>query len=287
MNAMLEHRYRLLLRAYPPAYQRERGEELISTLMELSHPGQQWPAPREARALLLAGIRVRAGVDQLHSTASAWLDGARAALVLMLAWQIILGIWRVTLASADLPTDESVSWQLMWGSIVTGALAGAAALALLSARHRLGIALVLLTPVPPMIPPINDTWDNVYAFQLASWWLPVIALSVPLLRRPAATGPWRWVLGIPLLVLASTLLPLFSQSLATLFGALIMLALCLTWGAVIDPRPAIGLGLLLLTLIPQLVVSASTLMLAAPIYLIVGSALLTAGALRARRLVPA
>ncbi|MEU3456152.1 hypothetical protein ABZ671_21535 [Micromonospora sp. NPDC006766] len=133
-----------------------------------------------------------------------WCDGARAALVLMLAWQAILRIWQVTLAGADLPADESISWQLLWGSTATAALAGSAALALLSARYRLGFALALLTPVPPMIPPFNDTWDNLHVFQLASWWLPVIGLSVPLLR-PAAAGPWRWVLAIPLLVLASTL----------------------------------------------------------------------------------
>ncbi|MFD2765906.1 hypothetical protein [Micromonospora eburnea] len=282
----LERRYRQLLRAYPRAYRRERGEELIGTLMELSRPGQQWPAPREARAMLLAGIRIRAGVDQLHSTAAAWLDGARAALVLMLAWQLIMQLWLVASAQAELPPGEWVSGRLIGESVVKGIIAGTA-VALLSARYRLGFALALLTPLPSVIPPFANTWDNLYAFQLASWWLPVIGLSVPLLRRPAATGPWRWLLAIPLLVLASTLLPLFGQGLAALGTALAMLALCLAWGAVIDPRPAIALGLLLLTVIPQLVVSMSVLVIAVPIFLLLGSALLAAGALRAQRRFPA
>ena len=288
MTATLERRYRRLLLAYPDAYRRRRGDELLSTLLELSRPGQRWPAPRQARALLLAGVRVRAGIDQLHSTAHAWRDSARAALVLLLAWQIITQIWLVELARADLrESGDPLSWQLLGGPAATTLVAGAAILTLLAGRYRPGIALALLTPVAAVVPPLNNTWDTLYLFQILCWWLPVAALAAPLLRRPAPGGPWRWLLTIPLLVLASALLPLLGFGLAALCCALVMLAVCLTWAALIDPRPALALGLLLLTAIPQVVVSASVLVLVVPALLIMGAALLTTGALRAHHRVPA
>jgi hypothetical protein len=59
------------------------------------------------------------------------------------------------------------------------------------------------------------------------------------------------------------------------------------WAAVIDPRPAIALGLLMLMAIPQLVISASVLILVVPVFLVAGTALLTTGALRAHHRIPA
>lgn len=286
MTATLERRYRRLLLAYPETYRRRRGDELLSTLMELSEPGQRWPAPRQARALLLAGVRVRAGIDQVPSTAHAWRDGARAALVLLLTWQIITQVWVVELARADLrESGDTVSWHLLGGPAATVLVAGAALLTLLAGRYRPGVALALLTPVAAVLPPLNTTWDTFSVFQILCWWLPVAALAAPLLRRPAPGGPWRWLLTIPLLVLASALLPLLGLGLAALVIALVLLAACLGWAAMIDPRPAIALGLLLLTAIPLVVVSASLLLV--PVLLIMGAALLTTGALRVHHRVPA
>ena len=56
----LERRCRWLLRAYPAWYLRERGEEILTTMLEASPPGRSWPAPRDARALVMGGLRVRA-----------------------------------------------------------------------------------------------------------------------------------------------------------------------------------------------------------------------------------
>jgi len=288
VTTTLERRYRRLLLAYPDAYRRKRGDELLDTLMELSRPGQRWPARRQASALLLAGVRVRAGIDRLHSTAHAWRDSARAALVLLLTWQIITQIWLVEIARDDMrESGDSVSWHVLGGSGATVAVAGTAMLLLLFGRYRPGVALALLTPVASMVPPFSNTWDNTYVFQILCWWLPVAALAAPLLRGPAPSGPWRWLLTIPLLVLASALLPLVGLGLTALVCALVMLAVCLTWAAMIDPRPALALGLLLLTAIPQVVVSASVLVLLVPALLIMGAALLTTGALRAHHRVPA
>jgi hypothetical protein len=74
----LERRCRWLLRAYPPWYQRERGDEMLGTLMEASPPGRRRPSLRDARALIMGGLRVRAGQDQRLTTAA----GLRLAVLL-------------------------------------------------------------------------------------------------------------------------------------------------------------------------------------------------------------
>jgi len=55
----LERRFRLLLRAYPAWYRRERAEEMVGTLLEASPPRRSWPSFRDTRALIIGGLRVR------------------------------------------------------------------------------------------------------------------------------------------------------------------------------------------------------------------------------------
>jgi hypothetical protein len=55
----LERRCDWLLRAYPAWYRRKRAGEMLGTLLEASPPGQGWPAFRDARALIIGGLRVR------------------------------------------------------------------------------------------------------------------------------------------------------------------------------------------------------------------------------------
>jgi len=286
MTAVLERRYRLLMRSYPQTWLGERGAELIGTLMEISEPGQQWPKPREASSLVLSGIRVRAGVDRLESPGRAWRDSIRPALVLLLALQIVVQVWLTALSFGDLD-GAPVTWQLLAKPAVTCAIAGGAAWALLAARLRLGVALALLTPLPAVLPPFNNTWDTYYVFAVVVWWLPVVGLAIPLLRQPSAPGPWRWQLTLPLLVLASLLVPLSGLYVVALTALALLLATCLIWGIVIDPRPAIALGLLLLVTIPQLLISASVLALVLPAFLLAGGALLATGAARAAHRNPA
>jgi hypothetical protein len=58
----LERRCDWLLRAYPAWYRRKRAGEMLGTLLEASPPGQGWPAFRDARALIIGGLRVRGWV---------------------------------------------------------------------------------------------------------------------------------------------------------------------------------------------------------------------------------
>jgi hypothetical protein len=64
----LERRCRLLLHAYPVAYRRDRAGEMLSTLLETTPAGRNWPLPRDSWALLLGGLQVRAGRERRLST---------------------------------------------------------------------------------------------------------------------------------------------------------------------------------------------------------------------------
>jgi hypothetical protein len=55
----LERRCGWLLRAYPAWYRRERAGEMLGTLLEASPPDQRWPSFRDARSLIIGGLRVR------------------------------------------------------------------------------------------------------------------------------------------------------------------------------------------------------------------------------------
>ncbi|MET8548937.1 hypothetical protein [Micromonospora zamorensis] len=55
----LERSYRRLLRAYPGFYRRERGLEILTTLLDAAEPGQVRPSRGEAAHLLANGLRYR------------------------------------------------------------------------------------------------------------------------------------------------------------------------------------------------------------------------------------
>jgi hypothetical protein len=55
----LERHCRRLLRVYPAWYRRDRGGEMLGTLLEASPPGARRPSFRDTRALIIAGLRVR------------------------------------------------------------------------------------------------------------------------------------------------------------------------------------------------------------------------------------
>jgi hypothetical protein len=55
----LERHCGWLLHAYPTWYRRERAEEMLDTLLAASPPGRNWPSFRDARALVIGGLRVR------------------------------------------------------------------------------------------------------------------------------------------------------------------------------------------------------------------------------------
>jgi hypothetical protein len=271
MNDTLERRYRRLLSAYPRAYRAERGDELLETLMELRRPGQRWPAAREVVALLLAGVRARAGADELRSPADVWLGGARVALLLVVWLQLLSAVHA---GAAGVLTMAVVAGQVL--------LATAAVVAILRGHYRSGLALALLAPLPPLVEALTGEWTLTAALVGAAlWWLPVLVLAAPVLRhRRAPAGPWRWQLLIPgFVIVALRIPPMLGLHRTALVLLAVGLAAGLAWALLLDPRPAIGLALALATTMPQLVVYLSWLSILAPSAIAV-VALLVAGVVR-------
>jgi hypothetical protein len=60
----LERRYKVLLLAYPAWYRRERGAEILTTLLDASPPGAAWPSARDAISLLMGGLKIRTGQNR-------------------------------------------------------------------------------------------------------------------------------------------------------------------------------------------------------------------------------
>ncbi|MEH1128895.1 hypothetical protein [Micromonospora sp. CPCC 206061] len=89
--------YRWLLLAYPRWYRRERGAEMLTTLLDAARPGQRRPDPRDALDLLLRGGRRRFAVPRgpaypahlVYAVAVAAFAGlAAAAIAGQLAWPV-------------------------------------------------------------------------------------------------------------------------------------------------------------------------------------------------------
>ncbi len=88
----LERRWRRLLLAYPPGYRAERGEEIVSTLLDEARPGQRYPTFRDAIDLLLHATRRRAGVtadfDAGLAIAAPWALAIAAGISAFVWWQV-------------------------------------------------------------------------------------------------------------------------------------------------------------------------------------------------------
>ncbi len=80
----IERHSRWLLLAYPRWYREDRGDEMVDTLLESAGADQAWPAFRDTRALILAGLRVRAGRQQRPAARVALTQALLLAAVLML-----------------------------------------------------------------------------------------------------------------------------------------------------------------------------------------------------------
>jgi hypothetical protein len=87
MSRELERRYAALLRAYPDAYRRERGDELLGTLLDGARPQQRWPGAREAAHLVLAGWRARSGTDTVLTSREVWARSLQLAVLTLLLYR--------------------------------------------------------------------------------------------------------------------------------------------------------------------------------------------------------
>jgi hypothetical protein len=236
----LERGYRRLLRAYPAWYRRERGQEILDTLLAAAPHGRTWPSLRDCGALILGGLRVRAGQNRrLTTTAN-----------LRLAVLFGVALWLTTELSGDLGVLASIGmgWlhlaprpfaYVVVRGVVTLAAVGAAWFAprpAAAAISLIAIAAISLIAVA----------TDAYRVQ-GAWWplgepAMLAALALLALGKERMPRTWLWLLGVELA--AQTLAWLPSRSLSFLFGALndlpwVILAALVLW-AVVDARPAIA-----------------------------------------------
>lgn len=223
----LERRYRWLLRAYPGWYLADRGEEMLDTLLEAAAdarsspgaPARQWPSPREARTLILSGLRVRSRQDQRLTTA------ANLRLTVLLAVIILL------CDNVGQFVGDPISWAEVCLPVLT-----VVAVALTWTERRLLTGVVALAAA------------GLWAFWSFDWqyWLtgPVIALVVIAALAPGKSRMppgWRWpVLALYLDLLVRTLLFSELAGVVTSAVALVILGLTIPWSAV-DARPMLAL----------------------------------------------
>jgi hypothetical protein len=129
--ARLERRARMLLRAYPADYRRDRAEEVIGTLLEATPAGRSFPSARDARALIVGGVRARAAGNRRLSTT------ANLRLALLLGLSIFLPF------TVNLYFVQEEFAPVHWPALAAGLLSVAAALAPWLGRRTVTTAIVL------------------------------------------------------------------------------------------------------------------------------------------------
>ncbi|MDG4822646.1 hypothetical protein O7635_12375 [Asanoa sp. WMMD1127] len=95
----LERRYRRLLLAYPRAYRRDRGDEMVTTLLEGAPPGRVRPPAGDVWDLLRGGLRQRFAPP--HGRGYALVAVACAAAVAFLALSAAVRLTTASEASKD------------------------------------------------------------------------------------------------------------------------------------------------------------------------------------------
>jgi hypothetical protein len=199
MSPRLERRYRRLLLAYPPQVRAARAEEILTTLAE-SGGDRRMPSAREARSLLVEGVRARARLAAAEGPGRTWADGLQ------------LGVLLLTFANLGVLLRQA-RWYLAWTVLL-----GTTVVAILRARPRVALvvaAVAALAAARPLLPmrlpqglfgwaPSYGDWSTV-ARHLAPVLL-LVLLSLPILRRHLRARAWWWLLvpvaqvAVPVLV---------------------------------------------------------------------------------------
>lgn len=181
---VLEKRYRTLLRAYPAEYRRDRGDELIDTLLGDEPETRRWPTVRQTAALLRGALRVHGGSTSARPTATLCWQGMHLGALSVLALGALIGL-------DDLIEAFQFGGFLNPLSVLRdqGIFEVMTVLALVAlAAGRLRTAAVL-TAAAVVVPTAASQY--LYTNGLPQWWAPIVALPLILigLRRPADVPP--------------------------------------------------------------------------------------------------
>jgi hypothetical protein len=270
----LAGRYRRLLACYPRWYREERGAELVGTLLDGARPGQVRPSGREAWALILEGLRLRAGTSA-HRTARASLVGGLQVAVLLL---IMLAVLRDVFTFRQGPDGPVALPEPAWWVLVTALLLCEVALFGLVAAGRFGAAVpasvvtgVLTTVGYPAL--AGEPGFLVYRTLVAGALLNlagVVGLRV-LSRRPGrnqgriTAGPvmLAWAVVPPLTLMLPDIVEAVGYGDADIWVVVQAVFVVLYLGALayagIDPRPALATAFALTMLLGHIVATVARL----------------------------
>jgi len=253
----LERRARLLLRAYPPGYRADRGEEMLDTLLEATPDGRDWPSARDCWSLLAGGTRARRAINRQLGPAASLRQAVVLGLTLYLSWASSQFFLRDPLSSPHetpmlagllLAATVLAVWADRRTLMVTTAVAGLAVLAYywysygtmwafrLQSHRHLPVRL-LFFQLTPAVPVLLAMLALVLLARRNGWpprsWL-ILAGAPPLAMLVTRSGPVLLRPG-PVPGVLWDLRP----------GVFLLLAIpALAWLAT-DARPALGVALAL------------------------------------------
>ena len=183
-SEVLEKRYRMLLRAYPAGYRRERADELIDTLIGDEPPTRRWPSIRQAASLIRGALQVHGGSTAARPTAVLLWQGIHLGAMAVLALGALIGL--DDLVEAFQFGGLSNPLAVLRDQGIHAVMVSAALVALVAGRTRTAAVLVVAAAVVPTV-------ISPYLFlnSLPQWWAPVVATPLIMvgLRRPADVPP--------------------------------------------------------------------------------------------------
>jgi hypothetical protein len=231
----IERRSRWLLAVYPRWYRQQRAEEILGTLMEATGPDRSWPSSKDAWALILAGLRVRAGLGQRQTVRANLSQALVFAAVLVLAaysaGHLSLGVMELGHSAPLLvPT---------WLALVLGLATLAVMIGAWFGPGRIVAVAALATACLWAYQPSHNQLDLAIQPIAALGFIAIMALRR---ERPARWWLWLavpWYLGflLPELFPASHILHEVQN-----FGPLLILAATIAW-CVLDLRPMLAVAL--------------------------------------------
>jgi hypothetical protein len=246
----LERRCWLLLTVYPAEYRRERGEEIIGTLLETTPQGRGWPLARDVAALIIGGLRARAAANRRLSTAADIRLGVLLGVAIELSLFAADFLRDFVTSSAVFGTAQETAVS-GWRELLAGLLTAAAVTCAWRGPRRLlavcapsaAAAVIWLLIHQPVYHSGGTTVSTLSAGVAGGLLLCLAALM--LLARQTERPPrsWLWLIG---LIVATESLPGLVPDLllhSWLWPALLLAILMvpIAWLA-IDARPALGLA---------------------------------------------
>lgn len=178
---LLEYHCRQLLRAYPLAYRRERGEEIVGTLLESTPEGRAWPLARDVRGMLTGGLRAHAPMSRQRTTAVGLRTAAVAGVAAYLA---SLAVGYLFAAARSITTAESL--------VAAVLLAAAVATPWLTRRRVVVPAVAIAAAVALLLTAYAMAPQNIWPATIAG--LACLAVLALFGARARPSPRWLWLL---------------------------------------------------------------------------------------------